>query len=53
MQWFDAVRQNAEPGQIVDISEIAVGLDKSLPGNKLQLDVLRTKRIVMKKESQR
>jgi hypothetical protein len=53
MQWFDAVRQNAEPGQIVDISEMAVGLDKSLPGNKLQLDVLRTKRIVMKKESQR
>ena len=53
MQWFDAVRQNAEPGQIVDISEMAVVLDKSLPGNKLQLDVLRTKRIVMKKESQR
>lgn len=53
MQWFDAVRQNAEPGQIVDVSEIAVSLDESMPTDKLQLDVLRTKKMVMTKESER
>ena len=53
MQWFDAVRQNAEPGQIVDNSQIAISLDKSVPTNKLKLDVLRTKKMVMKEESVR
>lgn len=53
IQWFDVVRRNAEPGQIVDISQIAVGLDKSMPMDKLRLDVLRTKTMVMMKESPR
>lgn len=53
IQWFDVVRRNAEPGQIVDISQIAVSLDKSMPMDKLRLDVLRTKTMVMTKESPR
>ena len=53
VQWLDAVRGNAELGQIVDVSEIAVSLDKSMPRDKLQLDVLRTKKMVMTKESER
>lgn len=52
MQWFDAVRRNAEPGRIVDISEIAVSLDNRMDMDKLRLDVLRTKKIVMTKESE-
>ena len=51
--WFDAVRRKAEHGQIVEASQIAVSLDKSVPADKLRLDILRTKRMVMIEESQR
>jgi hypothetical protein len=52
MLWFDAVRRSAEPGRIVDVSQIAVSLDKSMPVDKLKLDILRTKKMVVIKESQ-
>lgn len=53
MQWFEAVRKNAEPGQIVDISEMAVSLDENMLMDKIRLDILRTKKMVMAKESER
>lgn len=53
VMWFDAVRRKAEHGQIVEASQIAVSLDKSVPADKLRLDILRTKRMVMIEESQR
>ena len=53
MLWFDAVRRSAEPGRIIDVSQIAVSLDKSMPVDKLRLDILRTKKMVVIKESQR
>lgn len=52
IRWFDAVRKNAEPGQIVGISEIAVSLDENMAMDKFSLDVLRSKKMVMAKESQ-
>lgn len=52
MLWIDAIRKNAEPGQIVDISRIAVSLNKNMPLDKLKLDVLRTKKMVIRQESQ-
>ncbi len=52
MRWFDSVRRNAKTHQIVDLSQIAVRLDKNMPIDKLRLDILRTKTMVMIKESQ-
>lgn len=52
MLWFDVVRGKAEPGQIVETSQIAISLDESMPVNKLRLGILRTKKMVMMKESQ-
>lgn len=53
MAWFDAVRKNAEPGQIVDVSQIAVRLDEKMTVQKLRLEILRTKKMVVTEESQR
>ena len=53
MLWFDTVRRKATPEQIVDISQIAVSLDSNIPPDKVLLDVLRTKKMVMIRESRR
>ena len=52
MLWFDTLRKSAEPGQIVDISEMAVSLVDSMPLDKLQIHILRTKQMIARQESQ-
>jgi|GEM_PF-2141447 len=52
LQWFDTLRKSAEPEQIVDISEMAVSLVDSMPLDKLQIHILRTKQMIARQESQ-
>ena len=52
MQWFDTIRKSAEPEQIVDISEMAISLVDSMPLDKLQIHILRTKKMIARLESQ-
>lgn len=52
MLWFDAIRENSAPGQIVDVSQIAVSLDKNVPADKLILNILRTKKMSIRKVSE-
>ncbi len=52
LHWFDTIRKSAEPEQIVDISEMAVSLVDSMPLDKLQIHILRTKKMVAMQESQ-
>ena len=52
LQWFDTIRKTAQPDQIVDISEMAVSLVDSMPLDKLEIHVLRTKRMLTRQESQ-
>lgn len=50
LRWFDTIRRNAEPDQIVDVSEMAISLADSVPLEKLEIHVLRTKRMVTRQE---
>ena len=52
LRWFDTIRNSAEAEQIVDISEIAVSLVESMALDKLQIHVLRTKKMLNRLESQ-
>ena len=52
LHWFDTIRKSAEPEQIVDISEMAVSLVDSMPLDKLQIHILRAKKMVAMQESQ-
>jgi hypothetical protein len=52
LRWFDTVRENAEIEQIVDISEMAISLNRNMPLDKLRIHVLRTKKMRSSQESQ-
>ena len=52
LRWFDTIRNSAEAEQIVDISEMAVSLVDSMALDKLQIHVLRTKKMLNRLESQ-
>jgi hypothetical protein len=51
LRWFDTVRENAQIEQIVDISEMAISLNRNMPLDKLQIHVLRTKTMRISQES--
>jgi hypothetical protein len=53
LRWFDTMRANSEIEQIVDISEMAISLNRNMPLDKLQIHVLRTKKMRTSEESQR
>ena len=52
VQWFETIRRSAEPDRIVEISEIAISIVESMPLDKLQIHVLRTKKMLTNQEPQ-
>lgn len=52
LRWFDTVRKDAQIEQVVDISEMAISLNRNMPPDKLQIHVLRTKQMRSSRESQ-
>ena len=51
LRWFDTVRKDAQIEQVVDISEMAISLNRNMPLDKLQIHVLRTKKMRISQES--
>ena len=51
LRWFDTVRKDAQIEQVVDISEMAISLNRNMPLDKLRIHVLRTKQIRSSQES--